>query len=199
MFSKKFFSNRFKCLRIAHYLSSAQCAYFLGFKSTGSIADIESGKKTPLVESLVDAGHFFGVSIDWLLGETNTPYTQENIVAVEDYVWATITANMHEVPKLAEEFDDFIIPNCYKRMNERNQYPLPVRANITFIASVLFIMETSAGKKGEDDIYRKKIEKTFSSRLEGLLKGLLLQQIKAPVFDLTKQPIEIRDFNIWKI
>ena len=74
MFSKKFFSNRFKCLRIAHYLSSAQCAYFLGFKSTGSISDMESGKKTPLVENLVDAGRLFGVSIDWLLGETNTPY-----------------------------------------------------------------------------------------------------------------------------
>lgn len=190
MFSKKFFSNRFKCLRMAHYLSSAQCAYFLGFKSTGSIADIEAAKKTPLVDTLVDTGRFFGVSIDWLLGETNTPYVLENIVFAEDFVWDTITRNVQEVPCLSKELGKFDMPIFYRNTKKRIQYSLAVRANIIFLATILFIIETS--KKKEGDVYQKRIAKNFSCSLEDLLKRLILQEIKEPVFDLTEQPVDKR-------
>ena len=198
MFSKDLFANRFKCLRLAHYLSSAQCAYFLGFKSTGSIANMESGKFTPLVEKLVVTGYLFGVSNDWLLGITNTPYVKENMEFTEDYVWHVITLDIQEIPRFFEEFDDFDFPPDYVRKDRRDVYPLVIRANILFLLAVLFTSEVHPGKKKEEESYRKTIQKRFSCSIEELLKGLLSQEIQEPVFDLTHQPVEYRQLErIW--
>ena len=99
---------------------------------------------------------------------------------------------MQEVPNLLEEFDKFDMPIAYTNKEKRKQYPLPIRANIIFIATTLFTIEVEQEQKREGEVYKKKIEKNFSCTLEDLLRGLILQEIKEPVFDLTRHPIEYR-------
>ncbi len=136
MFSRAFFSNRFKCLRLAHSLSSSQCAYFLHFKSKGSIANLESGNFSPQVDNLAAISSLFAVSLDWLIGSTNTPYTADSMKSIEDYIWSTISLNMN--PFMSEYLEHMCISNEYKQLDQRERYPLPVRANIVFLTSLLF-------------------------------------------------------------
>ncbi|MBE6098263.1 MAG: helix-turn-helix domain-containing protein [Schwartzia sp.] len=65
---------RLKHLRICHHLSIGQLADILG-KTTSALSQIELGKTSISYELLLELADFFVVSLDWLTGRSNEPYS----------------------------------------------------------------------------------------------------------------------------
>lgn len=123
------FSTKFRLLREIHSLSTVQAAEFFSFKSNGSVGMIETGKAGPTLTMLEDTVDFFGVSLDWLFGKSDTIYRPEILLDIEDRI--TIRGDsgcgwMISYPQYADA--------------EKRQatFSLPVRANIIFCRQVLY-------------------------------------------------------------
>lgn len=74
------FSDRFKEQRLVN--GSTQMELVTNFNrrynrnlTPAAISQYENGKRKPEVDALQDFAEFFGVSIDYLLGINNNPYT----------------------------------------------------------------------------------------------------------------------------
>lgn len=68
---KEVFAQRLKLLRIKKNISTRHLARVLGYRSSGSIFELESGISFPSVEKLIILAQYFNVSIDWLVGNSN--------------------------------------------------------------------------------------------------------------------------------
>lgn len=77
----QFFSKRLKLLRESHNLSMSELAELLFMKSSAAINEFESGRSKPTLETALTIALYFGISLDWLFGLSNTPYTNESIAA----------------------------------------------------------------------------------------------------------------------
>ena len=80
-FLKNSFANRLTTLRNAYDVSMAELTNFLFLKNISSVAAYESGKTFPSYEVLLNTSLFFGVSLDWLVGMSDNPYTDASIAA----------------------------------------------------------------------------------------------------------------------
>ena len=80
-FIKNGFATRLTTLRNAYDVSMNELTSFLFLKNISSVAAYESGKSYPSYEILLQTALFFGISADWLVGISNTPYTDESIAA----------------------------------------------------------------------------------------------------------------------
>ena len=72
MFSKNFFSARLLDLRKKSGLSQQALAECIGV-SFHQISKMETGQRGPSVEVLCDLADFYDVSIDYLVGRSDTP------------------------------------------------------------------------------------------------------------------------------
>ena len=72
MFSQKKFSDRIKLLRSAHKVPQTVLAELLGVTRT-QISDLENGKTTTSIERLIVLADYFNVSLDYLVGRSDTP------------------------------------------------------------------------------------------------------------------------------
>lgn len=137
MINRIFFSYRFKLLKQTHYLSNSQLATLLGLKSKGSVGNILTGKNVPLADNLLDIANLFSVSIDWLIGRSEIPYTNEILLQLEDYFWNTYTKDIFTNSKFANIFPQ--LPEIYLNKKKRAvHYPLPIRANILYLLFCIF-------------------------------------------------------------
>ncbi len=66
---KKIIAARLKEARLAAGLSQEDVRVKLGYKSTGTISQHESGLKTPLAKELAVLAKLYGVSINWIYGD----------------------------------------------------------------------------------------------------------------------------------
>lgn len=149
----------------------------------------------PLADSLIDIANLFAVSLDWLVGRTNMPYTLDSMRAAEDYVWTTISLNMNS--DMVQFSDHIKMPDDYRRSSNREKYPLPIRANILFLVSIIFIIseEEDAARK-EPAAYLKRINKAFSHPFADLVKHLMHDENPQILFDIEQQPIKQRIYGV---
>ena len=66
--------RRIRELRMAKKWTQTQLAEKI-FSSQQSVTDWETGKKVPSLAAIADCADAFGVSVDYLLGRTDCPYT----------------------------------------------------------------------------------------------------------------------------
>lgn len=76
------FSDRLKYLRTEKNLTQRDLANILDITS-GAIGMYESGKRFPNSEILNKIADYFGVSMDYLMGRTDDPYTSTQITKKE--------------------------------------------------------------------------------------------------------------------
>lgn len=67
MFSRQFFAERLKTLRIDAGLSGAELSDKLGITAS-SVTQLEKGQRSPSVELLCSLADTLGVSVDYLIG-----------------------------------------------------------------------------------------------------------------------------------
>ena len=182
---RKYFSKKFKQLRLAHGLTGSQLAELLNIKSKGSISQFESGISSPVSMALVSISNFFAVSLDWLVLPLSQPYNEEKLLFLEKSICA-ITVDM---PVMSDMDSDYYaatwfmrdpIGELYLNLATRGNYSLPVRANILYCLHVLST-PIASDKKKYSELYE---------RCRKILEDYIVHKknITVPVFDITKEP-----------
>lgn len=127
----KFLPRRLKQVRLAYVLSTKNLAQFLGIKSGSNITFWETGKQKPSLEALELFCFSFGISVDWLMGYSSSPYNDEFLTLAEEELLSIpnpFNPSLLYLPHLKW------IPNEYLDANLRKAtYSFPVRANIIFL------------------------------------------------------------------
>ena len=138
MFSfQKSAKEKLRVLRETHKISTIQEAEFLGFKSNGSIGQIETGLCNPTLDKLDDVVNFFSVSFDWLAGRISCPYQEKIIEPIENSLIADRDKDDEWLAyyRLSSWMTgEDIYADSVKRAQS---FSLPVRANMIFALQVL--------------------------------------------------------------
>lgn len=134
MFICEIFANNIKNIRETHGLSMNELASLMQFKSKGTIGQLETQKAQPSFDFLLKMNSIFAVSIDWLIGLSNQPYTNGSLLNAENNINKIICDNN----KL--EYSLKLLPKYYTDLSEREKhYSLSVRADIVFLMHVLYL------------------------------------------------------------
>lgn len=123
------FSERFTLLKTTYNLSYTELAELTGMKNKTTVNDwVKSKKSFPNEAVLVLISDLFGVSIDWLLGRIDFPYSNLILKSLE---------TKHVLPIL--QMATLPIPTYYENETERiKNYSLGIRANILFLCNRAF-------------------------------------------------------------
>lgn len=73
MLNRELFSYRLKLLRTEKKLSMQALAQAVGLKNKGSIGQFETSLNIPSADTLVALADYFNVSLDYLIGRSDTP------------------------------------------------------------------------------------------------------------------------------
>ena len=82
----------------------------LGFKHSCTTSQFEKGLNLPSVDTLVIIANLFSVTIDWLTGRSNTPYSEEVILQLENdmlddlKIWDELPENFKSEKKRAKHY-----------------------------------------------------------------------------------------------
>ena len=98
------FGERLNSLRVEKGLSQEKLAQEIGY-SKGAISFYELGKRTPDIVFLDTVSNYFDVSLDFLMGYTESRTTNAELKAVCDYTALSEKAveTLHELPYVEEE------------------------------------------------------------------------------------------------
>lgn len=164
------FVERFNLLKETYQLSYTDFMQILGTKNKTTVHDwVKSQKGFPNEEMLVLISDTFAVTLDWLLGRSDEPYS-ENILTKLEKEYTVDTFEMKAAALLIP------IPKEYKDTKlRRKYYTKGQRANLIYAAMSLPFLN--------NDI----------ANIE-LIKSLLYRELKAPIFDL-EAAIEIRHYH----
>ena len=73
------FPTRLKILRESHNVSMSEMAEFLFMQGSAAINQFERGRSKPSVDTAVQISLFFGVSLEWVVGLSDIPYTPNSV------------------------------------------------------------------------------------------------------------------------
>ena len=132
MFYRFFFSTRFKYLRLAHNLSGKAIVDILGIKSAALVTFWENGTNIPSLDLFNKLTMQFGVSPSWLLGYSSTPFDEDVLTHVEDFILTHSHLYDNNEIYLARNFE-WITPEYLSPIPRRKTYSFPVRANLIFL------------------------------------------------------------------
>ena len=129
------FRGRFKMVRQGYKLTLAETADLLGLRSRSAISELESGNKKLSLEAILQFTKVFGISLDWLLGNTETRYLEVQLMLIEEnhlsicnfleYDSLGVFKNAHDFQWIPEEYSQFELREV--------TFSLPVRANICYL------------------------------------------------------------------
>ncbi len=117
------FSTKLKALRNAYGITLSETAALLNVGAKSTIFEWEKQRKMPSIENLNMISTVFGVPTDWLLGHTETLYSNESITWTEGHLHISFWNRY-----LHEYYPEYADPQ--KRVQ---YYSLPVRANIAVL------------------------------------------------------------------
>lgn len=86
MILENFFKTHLKELRESHNLTMTELADILGMTSSAAVSQFETGKSLPSYYTLLQIALCFGVSLEWLSGLADIPYTEASITAAQKYL-----------------------------------------------------------------------------------------------------------------
>lgn len=115
-----------KFLRTSYNLSQTNFAKLLNF-SLKQINHLENDRRNLTLEQALLINQIFGVSIDWILGISDTPLTKESIEFAEDRLFKIMNGTL-------SCFDTY-----FSNPNRLFDYSLQVRANILFLTYAIQI------------------------------------------------------------
>lgn len=141
------FSHKFKALRSFYHLSTRDMAALLNYKSPANIAYFEKSPMTnkPSYQTFINLQQIYGISIDWMLGLNNTPYTVETVKQAEIQQMNRFILDPLEVKKNPESPESTVsflktdlFPNdvIWKKLQLRDRFTLLLILN--FLSVYIF-------------------------------------------------------------
>lgn len=171
IFSEKLVQN-IKKLRTTYAFSIKNISDLLELKTTSAIGNIETYKGLPSAQLLFRLTEKFGISLDWLFGISQTPYTDSSIEAAENELENKIATNETAQTDMCEllQHSDWVNPD-----KRRKEYSLAVRANIVTLASWELLKSEETTKSAIDELRYN------------VLKGIVKSPSHSPVYDLEEK------------
>lgn len=138
------FPLRLKSLQQAYGLSLSEMAALLNVNSRSMIFDWENKKKFPSVENLNILSTVFGVPLDWILGHSETLYSEDSIKWTENFINWIENSMQNRFDELTGTepgegvsfWLDYLhryYPEYVSEEQRVQYYSLPVRANIAVL------------------------------------------------------------------
>lgn len=95
------FSDKFRTLRNFYKLSAREMAGLLSYKSSANIAFFEKYPMTnkPTFQLPIALNQLFGISVDWMLGLGEDPYTEESVRQAEIALDERIAVAVSMIPE----------------------------------------------------------------------------------------------------
>lgn len=129
----EFFANNFKLLRTSYHLSMSELAFILNFKNKSTIAQLEATKIFPSFETLIQISNLFAVNIDWLVGRSSHPYSEEVILYLEKQI---MDIKINSITSYGDS-----LPDEYSDIEKRSEfYSLAERANLIFLLQYMKLL-----------------------------------------------------------
>lgn len=130
--------ERLKILRKAYRLKAEQLISYCSVPDMKHISKTaflswERGERIPTFHNLCSYAGLFGVSLDWLAGLTDAPYTEHTVRALENRFPLDedeVSGRMAIYEKMLPRFGRIAIENYLIPSHRKEAYPLPARANI---------------------------------------------------------------------
>lgn len=89
--------NRFKQLREEHGLSQIELGNRLNVTQQ-SVFAWEHGKSSPQIQTAIQLCQLYGVSLDYLMGLSDTPKTKEPAAMADDELLADVISRIQDLP-----------------------------------------------------------------------------------------------------
>ena len=126
---------RLKQLRKCYQLPVLEAEWVCGI-SRSALNTWERGTRMPSADGLFQIATAYGVSMDWLCGITNTPYTTESIDAAERLHMSTSLLNdvLSNLSIFPGYHNDKVVTDYFKH---KDRFSIEARANI--LVFVLFL------------------------------------------------------------
>lgn len=122
-------SRRLKILRTSYQLPVLEAEWVCGV-SRSALNNWERGSRIPSADGLFQISTSFGVSIDWLFGLSQVPYTHDSITYAESIRRPYVTIkNIVGCSATSPIFDDASTKDYFDK-SKRELYELSARANI---------------------------------------------------------------------
>lgn len=108
------FSQRLKELRKEQNLTQSELSGLLNYAYT-AIANYENGRNEPRMGEFIKLANILGVSTDYLLGNSDIKYLQDNTVWLKKVSTAMCNNNI-DLTKADQLFINFIYSNVQKKV-----------------------------------------------------------------------------------
>lgn len=133
-----YFQERFKILKTTYKMSADEMAAVLTEASRQSVSAYENGTREPPIAALVSIATKFGISLDWLCGNSNEPYTENSVDNAEMRYYEGFRWNSGYIEtSLFQNFNPFqpvynedALQNYSDPVKRHSFYTLEARANI---------------------------------------------------------------------
>lgn len=122
------FSERFKLLRQMYGASVKDLSTMLGNQPT-NVAALENHKIGASARVIILTSKIFGVSIDWMLGISHEPYTEETVVAAEQY----LSDKIIRLARINKGYEQYIILRKGSMIQDWQRLDLDNRFNMVFL------------------------------------------------------------------
>lgn len=182
------FNTNLKLLRTTYDLSLNEFGNLIGLSKT-SVNLLENGKsKQPLFSTALAISNIFGVSLSWLGGQVNNPYSSESIMTAENYLFnlINIIKNGNHLKNIELNiYKDYSNPITRIKVYDK----LAIRANIIVLIHLTLLpwIKTQSKKKNQinelsflNTNTSHKITKRYNN-----LHILLRLSTKKPIYNLT--------------
>jgi transcriptional regulator with XRE-family HTH domain len=146
MQSLNIFKDRVKQLRIAHNLSMNEMSELFDMKGSAAINQFEIGLSKPAMDTIIAYCLFFGISADWLLGLSDTPYTKESIKAAKKAIKEK--RKKLEAESIIKEVKDiYRSQNIDKIVAEPPKPTANIEGNLIFLENATFLNDILHNRK----------------------------------------------------
>ena len=164
------FQANLKSLRYQYQLSTSELALKLGYKYGSTISEFENGKSTPSFNSLISLVAFFGVTIDWIVGQSKIKYSEESIVNAENRLYGQFDKPTKSL--LKREY-----PQYYSLLSRQSHYDFEMRSTILVGFQLLSSKDLWWGTQHFYDIVQGKYKKFLHKKEKRIIKLISLLKI----------------------
>jgi transcriptional regulator with XRE-family HTH domain len=134
MNTREIFAKRIRLLRMVHHLSLSEMALLVDVKSNKNINSWESTIGFPNEVVLVRISFLFGVSLDWLFGNTDDPYPEGALLHIERVLFPFKFS-------LGGRTIELLTPNKYIDEKKRFKFYSPaVRSEIIYYMNIIYFL-----------------------------------------------------------
>jgi transcriptional regulator with XRE-family HTH domain len=164
------FANNFKLLRKTYKIKQEDMATLLELSGQTSITMWETGKNAPSMETLMKIANFFAISLNWLVGRSKEPYEKISVSAAEYDVkinFEKYFKSKHFKYYNIGDFGALLKEITSEKFNKlpyfisKDDYSLPVRANIVVLYRLIYIKQL----KTVDKILERAIQRNPSEEI----------------------------------